>query len=167
MNQFCFWPRAVTAINYLKTFAYNYDNSYKGYCHISKYIRISLTFYLSDAIPIPKIDLVFAVSAVAANAKDTFNKIKEAFNNIIVKLGTSSLHFGFVVFGNTATARLEIGERFNDIESLKRLIGVFSPLSGTPNIKRGLEAAKRLFSGPYARSDAKKVVVLITDKGSR
>lgn len=122
---------------------------------------------ISDTVPIPKVDLVFAVSTVAANAQDTFDKIKQAFNNIVIKHGTSSIQYGFIVFGNNAITRLALGERFNDIESLKRLIGVFSRPSGTPNIKKALDLAKKMFSGSRGRPDARKVLVLITDKDSR
>jgi hypothetical protein len=115
---------------------------------------------------VPELDLAFAVSATAANADNTFAQMKETINSIVEKYGSNKIHYGFIVFGSTASIKVNLGEEFPSDEKLKNFIASTPRTRGRPSLDNALNEAKTLFEGRAARPKAKKVLVIILDKQS-
>lgn len=126
-----------------------------------------MLLYLSDELRTPQIDLAFVISAYATSAADTFQRIKDTLNAIVEEYGvTGRIRYGLVTFGRDATQKLSFSEEISDINSLKAKIRFTQRPFGEPDLQRALEEAKKLFDSEPKRPDAKKVIVVITDKKS-
>ena len=126
-----------------------------------------MLLYLSDELRTPQIDLAFVISAYATSAADTFQRIKDTLNAIVEEYGVSGrIRYGLVTFGRDATQKLSFSEEISDINSLKAKIRFTQRPFGEPDLQRALEEAKKLFDSDPKRPDAKKVIVVITDKKS-
>lgn len=126
-----------------------------------------MLLYLSDELRTPQIDLAFVISAYATSAADTFQRIKDTLNAIVEEYGvTGRIRYGLVTFGRDATQTLSFSEEISDINSLKAKIRFTQRPFGEPDLQRALEEAKKLFDSEPKRPDAKKVIVVITDKKS-
>ena len=122
---------------------------------------------LLDELRTPKIDLGFVISAYAASATDTFQRMKETINAIVDEYGvTGRIRYGLVTFGRDATRKLSFSRELSDINSLKDMIENTPRPFGDPNLQKALEEARKLFETEPKRPDALKVIVVITDKKS-
>lgn len=111
------------------------------------------------------LDLAFAISANAAlDSTENFRKMKEIIDWVIEKYGVGKIQYGVVVFGNTPSVKVSFTQPVND-EQLKAIIQNTVQNRGGSNLERALDEVQRLFdSSP--RPDAKRVLVLVTDKKS-
>lgn len=112
---------------------------------------------------VPKIDLVFAISSVSSSADEVFQKTQEAVTSIIDKYGTNSIHYAVILFGSDAQAVIDF-DSYATSEQLNEMFSNLPRLTGGPVLDEALRLARIVFTSPGARSDAHKVLVVITDK---
>ena len=112
---------------------------------------------------VPKIDLVFAISVVSSSADEVFQQTQEAVTSIADKYGTNNIHYAVFVFGNVAQALVDF-DSYSTTEELKELVTNLPRASGGPALDAAFKLAEQVFSSPSARKDARKVLVVITDK---
>lgn len=117
---------------------------------------------------IPVVDLGFAISATAANAKQHFKKMQEVIKTFIDKYGSHRVAYSVLTFGSTPTIRVRFSDSANSDEVLKQSVENIPQNPGTPaSLAKALEGAEDLFKASNgARDDAVKVLVVITDKKS-
>lgn len=114
---------------------------------------------------VPKVDLIFAISAVSSNADEVFQKIKETITSIIDRYGTMNIRYAMIFLGSDDVATIDF-DYYTTSEQLKNLITNLDRLSGDTALDEALKAARSMFKSPGARDDAQKVLVVITDKKS-
>lgn len=112
---------------------------------------------------VPKIDLVFAISAVSSNAGEVFQKTQEAVTSIVDKYGTNNIQYAVILFGSDAQAVIDF-DSYATTEQLKELFTNLPRVSGGPSLDAAFKLADQVFSSPGARKDARQVLVVITDK---
>lgn len=120
-----------------------------------------------DKPVIPVVDLGFAISATAANAKEHFQKMQEVIKTFIAKYGSHRMAYSVLTFGSTPTIHI----RFSDSASADDLLMIdvdnIPQNVGAASLEKALDGARDLFKASNgARSDALKVLVVITDKKS-
>ena len=108
---------------------------------------------------------MFAIGTVASNADDVFQKTKETIISIIDKYGANNLHYAVIFFGNDAETIVDF-ENYTTSEQVKRLLADSRRMSGGPALEEALKMSMEVFKSPGAREDARKVLVVITDKKS-
>ena len=117
-----------------------------------------------DPPSIPKTDLVFAISANALKSQENFQQMKEIIKSMIDNYGTSSIHYAVITFGNMPNIKISFNDALVDDKTLLSLVDGAQKSSGAL-LDKALEAAILLLR-TQGRSDAKKVIVVITDKKS-
>lgn len=124
-----------------------------------------LVFLYSRLVPpvVPKIDLVFAISAVSFNAGEVFEKTQEAVTSIVDKYGTNNIQYAVILFGSDAQAVIDF-DSYATTEQLKERVTNLPRVSGGPALDAAFKLVDQVFSSPGARKDARKVLVVITDK---
>lgn len=109
-------------------------------------------------------DVVFAISATARDAQQTFNVMKEVIKSIFEKHGVDSIRPAIIVFGDSSSVRLSFDDKITDLDELKQRIENLPQNTGTPDLDAALLQVKGVFAG--GRPNAKKVLVLIVDDTS-
>ena len=107
---------------------------------------------------------MFAISATASDARQTFSVMKEVIKSIFDQLGVESIRPAIIVFGDSASVRLRFDEKITDLAELKQRIENLPQNTGTPDLDTALTMAQAMFAG--ARPNAKKVLVIISDDKS-
>ena len=115
---------------------------------------------------IPLVDLGFALSASASDASKNFDKMKSVINSIIDQYSISRIKYGVVVYGYNATTVIDFQQVFLKEENLKQYLSTVQPASGGSSLERGLTEGKELFEAGGTRPNARKVLVVFTDKKS-
>ena len=82
-------------------------------------------------LPIPEVDLVFAISA-AADSDRNFQQMKSVVNSIISTYTMEWIRYGVIMFGSDAIVRVNMKAFFPTDGVLKNLIAGLSKPSGTP-----------------------------------
>ena len=118
----------------------------------------------SSAKPVQDVDVVFAISATATDAQQTFSIMKDVIKSIFEKHGVESIRPAIIVFGDAASVRLSFDEKIPDLFELKQRIDNLPRNTGTPDLDAALLEAKAVFAG--GRPNAKKVLVIISDDKS-
>ena len=109
----------------------------------------------------------FAISATAANAKEHFKKMQEVIKKFIEKYGSHRMAYSVLTFGSTPTIRVRFNDSASADDLLMRYVENIPQNSGTASLDEALEGARDLFKASNgARSNALKVLVVITDKNS-
>ena len=123
-------------------------------------------FVLSSLLakPVQHVDVVFAISATASEAQQTFSFMKEVIKIIFERHGVDSIRPAIIVFGDAVSVRLSFNEKISELDELKERIDNLPRNTGTPDLDAVLVEANRLFAG--ARLNAKKVLVIISDDAS-
>lgn len=116
------------------------------------------------AKPVQDVDVVFAISATASDAQQTFSVMKKVIKTIFEKHGVDSMRPAIIVFGDAVSVRLSFDEEFTELDELKERIDNLPRNTGTPDLDAALVEANRLLAG--ARPNAKKVLVIISDDTS-
>lgn len=121
--------------------------------------------FLLPLVPpvVPKVDLVFVISAVSSTADDVFQKTKETITSIIDKYGTNNIHYAMIFAGSDAVAIVEF-DSYTTTEQLRNMFTKLPRLSGGPALDKALKLSGEVFKSPGARDDAHKVLVVIIDK---
>lgn len=137
-----------------------------GLCLLT--IHYSAYFFPTDLnLPsIPEVDLAFAISAASVEADDNFEKAKEVIKSIIDTYAMNKLRYGVTVFGSSASSKVTFGDDFPSDEDLKSIISLLSAPKGPPALDEALKKGKELFDNAKERPNARKVLVVITDKKS-
>lgn len=120
--------------------------------------------FFIDPPNIPETDLIFALSANAAKDHENFQQMKDIIETMIDKYGTSRLQYAVITFGNVPRTAISFNGASRGDEALKRLVNSIRKSSGG-RLDKALEEAKLLFEA-RGRPNAKRVVVVITDKKS-
>ena len=124
----------------------------------------SLFFSSLLAKPVQDVDVVFAISATASDAQQTFTVMKEVIKTIFEKHGVDSMRSAIIVFGDAVSVRLSFEEKVTELDDLKERIDNLPRNTGIPDLDAALVEAHRLLAG--ARPNAKKVLVIISDDSS-
>lgn len=133
------------------------------------YSNCPLKMYLFHDISFPeyvvteKIDLGFALSATALNARETFAKMKETVKSIIKKYTVGNLRYAVIVYGSDAKVLLSFERNFPALENWLSSVDNMRIEQGGPALEKALQKARVLFQSS-GRKDAKKVLVVIADK---
>lgn len=112
---------------------------------------------------VPKIDLVIAISSVSSSADEVFQKTQDAITFIVDNYGTNDIRYGVILFGSDAQAVIDF-DSYATSEQLNEMFSNLRRLKGGPVLDEALKLAGEVFTSPAARSDARKVLVVITDK---
>ena len=140
-------------------------------CYISNssvrklYFLSPLSFFLDPDIP--KIDLVFALSATSANSGQSYELMKSTIKTFINTYGVNKVHYSIIVYGDSVIRVVNFNKTFPiSASDLKTAIDKQGALTGGPFLEGALQEAFRLFEETVGRPGAKKVLVVITDKNS-
>ena len=113
------------------------------------------------------VDLGFAISATAANAKELFQKMQEVITKFIEKYGSHRMAYSVLTFGSTPTIHVRFRDSTSSDDLLMQYVANIPQNPGTASLDKALEGARDLFKASNgARSNALKVLVVITDKKS-
>lgn len=116
---------------------------------------------------IPKIDLVFAISATSASSKQSYELMKNTVKKFIDTYGVNKIHYSVIVYGNQVIRVVNFNRTFPlSANELKTAIDRQPALPGGPVLTNALQEAYRVFKESVGRSGAKKVLVVITDRNS-
>lgn len=115
---------------------------------------------------VPLVDLGFALSASASDASKNFAKMKSVINSIIDQYSISRIKYGVVVYGNDAKTVFDFQQVFPKEGDLKKYLSAVTPAAGGSSLEKGLAKGEQLFSSGGARLNARKVLVVFTDKKS-
>ena len=107
---------------------------------------------------------MFAISATATDAQQTFSVVKDVIKTIFEKHGVDSMRVAIIVFGDAVSVRLSFDEEVTELDELKERIDNLPRNTGTPDLNAALVEGNRLLAG--ARPNAKKVLVIISDDTS-
>lgn len=113
-------------------------------------------------------DVAFAISATAFDSDANFKKMKDTIKEFIDRFGAHGIvHYSLLTFGDPPTVHLKFSNKLANSTALKVLIeGVPKPSKGAA-LAKALNEAKMLFSpADGGRADAKKILVVMTDKES-
>ena len=90
--------------------------------------------------------------------------MKDIIDWVITKYGVGTIQYGIVVFGNTPSVKVRFTQPVND-DQLKTILQNAGKNRAGSNLQRALDEVQRLFNSS-PRPDAKRVLVLVTDKKS-
>ena len=112
------------------------------------------------------VDLGFALSASASDASKNFAKMKSVINSIIDHYSISRIKYGVVVYGNNARTVIDFQRVFPKEDDLKQYISSVTLATVGSSLEKGLAQGEQLFASGGARPNARKVLVVFTDKKS-
>ena len=93
--------------------------------------------------------------------------MKNIMKEIIDKYGRDRVHYSVITYGERPSIQMRFADSFPTVSDLKKIITSLPKPSRGSELRRSLVEAKKLFiDDPSARPDAKKIVVVITDKES-
>ena len=115
----------------------------------------------------PNIDLAFAISATSANSNQSYDLMKNTIKQFIDQYGVDKIHYSLNVYGDAIVRVVNFNHTFPPSASdLKATIDAQPAISGGPYLKGALQEAFKVFNETEGRPDAKKVLVVMTDKNS-
>ncbi|XP_022783430.1 coadhesin-like [Stylophora pistillata] len=116
---------------------------------------------------IPKIDLVFALSATSVSSSLSYELMRNTIKRFIDRYGVNNIHYSIIVYGNQVVRVVNFNRTFPlSANELKIAIDKQPALSGGPVLINALQEAYRVFKESVGRPGAKKVLVVMTDKNS-
>lgn len=120
---------------------------------------------ISDLPAIPEMDIAFAISASTAQADRNYKVIRDTISSVIDQYGIVRTRYAVIVFGKTPTIKVRFTDDFASKGTLKNFVQIIPRTRGDPALAKTLEEAKLLFK-QESRPNAKKILVVITDKKS-
>lgn len=108
-------------------------------------------------------DLMFAISATSTA---NFQTMKETINEIVERFGINQTHYSVIVFGVNPYKSIDFGDYFSSKQKLKGFISALSNKPGKPALDKALDEATRGFDGRSARTNVRKVLVVVMDSNS-
>lgn len=91
--------------------------------------------------------------------------MKDTISAIIAEYGLDKINYGLIVFGDTASIRVQLGE-YSKVDDLLRVLSVIPKKRRGASLDEALKEAESLFTSSGVRPHAKKVLVVITDLAS-
>lgn len=111
------------------------------------------------------LDLAFAISANSPfNSEDNFQKMKDIIDWVVNKYGVGKIQYAVVKFGSTPDVQVSFTQPIND-EELRLLVQNSTVKRQGSDLEQALATVKDLFQFS-PRPEAKRVLVLVTDKRS-
>lgn len=120
-------------------------------------------YCIVDTRDVPDIDLVFALSAAAVDAEDTFGKIIDTVDAIIKHYGTDQIRYALMTFGDTASVHVDFSDGRGK-EALRVTVQQLRRPTGEPDVVKALKEADKLFDSASPRPGSRKIVVIFVDK---
>ena len=120
-------------------------------------------YCIADTRDIPDIDLVFALSAAAVDAEDTFDKIIYTVDEIIKLYGTDQIRYALMAFGDTPSVVVDFSDGRGK-EALRAIVQQLRRPTGEPDVVKTLKEAEKLFDNASPRPGSRKIVVIFVDK---
>ena len=121
---------------------------------------------VSDPLDHEDIDLVFAVSASSTDAEVTLQLMKDTLQSIMSTHGTGNIHYTVISYGAQTRRIVDFQDRFPDEEALIKQLQSLIAVGGTPDLDQALDEAKKVFEGPGARPNARKILIFLVDNKS-
>ena len=115
---------------------------------------------------VPLVDLGFALSVSASDASKNFAKMKSVINSIIDQYSISRLKYSVVVYGDDAKTAIDFQQVFPKEEDLKQYLSSVTRATDGSSLDKGLARGQQLFASGGVRPNARKVLVVFTDKKS-
>ena len=113
----------------------------------------------------PKLDLLFAISATSKDTDETFQLMTSAIDSLLQKYDSSNIRYGVLVYGDNVTVVVHVKNHTDAARIQEQLTTVLPSLGGTA-LDKALEAAAFMFTQAGDRDDAKRVLVIMTDESS-
>lgn len=126
---------------------------------------MTFAFLVSDKPAVPALELGFAVSASSIDSDKTFKLMKDTIKATIDDYGIGRVRYGMIVFGDSASIKVNFRDAY-EMNKLKTFIDVIVKEPSGAALDKALEKAKDMFTASGVRADARKVLVVITDKMS-
>lgn len=111
-------------------------------------------------------DLCFAISATTANSVTTFTLMTETMKDVVERYGIGKIRYSVIVFGSQAVQVLGFDSGFSNPAELEKNLTSLDPVGGGPALDEALKKALEAFEVGVPRRNAKKVLVVMTDKES-
>ena len=118
---------------------------------------------IADTRDIPDIDLVFALSAAAVDADDTFDKMKDTVDTIIKQYGTDKIRYALMTFGDTPSVIVDFSDGRGK-QALRTAVQQLSRPTGDPDVEKALKEAENLFDNALPRPGSRRILVIFVDK---
>ena len=134
--------------------------------HAYKWFSISISLSpFPDNDCMQKVDLVFVVDSSGSIGSDNFKNIVRFLMRIVERfnVGPTTTHIGLVRYSTTAFVRIRLGSYPFKSSILGVIGGLSFETSGLTNIPDAIRLATAELMGPLSRSDAKKLMIVITD----
>ena len=113
----------------------------------------------------PKLDLVFAISATSEDTVETFQLMTSAIDSLLQNYDSSNIRYGVLVYGDDANVVVHLKNHTDAAQIQEQLTTILSSLGGTA-LDKALEAAAVMFAQAGDREDADRVLVIMTDESS-
>ena len=113
----------------------------------------------------PKLDLLFAISATSKDTDETFQLMTSAIDSLLQKYDSSNIRYGVLVYGDDVTVVVHLKNHTDAAQIQEQLTTVLPSVGGTA-LDKALEAAAFMFAQAGDREDAKRVLVIMTDESS-
>ena len=120
-------------------------------------------FCHADTRDIPDIDFVFALSAAAVDADDTFDKIKHTVDTIIKQYGTDKIRYALMTFGDRPSVIVDFSDGRGK-EALRTTVQQLRRPTGEPDVEKALREAEKLLDNAPPRPGSRRIVVIFVDK---
>lgn len=124
---------------------------------------IDLILFSVEIAVTPKIDLGVIMGALS---NPTLKTMKDATKVIIDKYGTEDARYSLITSGREASTKIDFTDGFKTAQDFKNAINAVQRPEGTPDLKKALDQAKKLFDDAPPRPDAKKILVVLIDQKS-
>lgn len=124
-------------------------------------------YFLPETIFVPEMDLAFVISTTAVDQDKNFEKTKEIVKKTVHMFGLSRVRYSLITFGETPDVKIRFDNAFDSEEDLGKLVDNVKKALGNAALHKALEEVRYLFAvAEDTRPNAKRVVVVITDKRS-
>ena len=92
--------------------------------------------------------------------------MKDIIKYIVNTYGTQKIHYCVIVYGNTATTRINFGQTPPTREQLKQAVENLPLTTGQPDLREALKQARNVFKAESSRPSSRKFLVIMADKKS-
>ena len=92
--------------------------------------------------------------------------MKDATKDIIDKYGTDDARYSLITSGKEASTKIDFTDGFKTAQDFTNAVNAVQRPEGTPDLKKALDQAMKLFEDAPPRPDAKKILVVLNDQKS-
>ena len=112
-------------------------------------------------------DLAFVISTTAVDKDKNLDATKEIIKKTVEAFGLSRVRYSLITFGATPVVKIRFNNVFASEEELGKIVDNVKKDEGAASLEKALEEPRYLFAlAEDTRPNAKRVVVVITDKKS-